>query len=247
MHGASIIISTYNGNQKWLLDAVDSYLNQKNVDIQLIISTVEGDLSLKTLKNYSEKIEFCVSKKPGIYYQLNNAIKLIDREWFASAAGDDIAIETKIFEEINVCLKNKKRICSSGFIVTDEKLNKIGKRGKDREYSLGQHLRGNFVSDCSLIHKTLIDEFAPFDLNCGNHGIWDFWIRVTKKYPDSFIFDKKPRWLYRQHTGAKHILRSKSISKIKKNEAERVIMMKKHITLLKELNMEFLLSIKKYK
>lgn len=247
MYTASVIINTYNGNQSWLIDAVDSYLNQKNVDIQLIVSTVEKDPSLITLKGYSDKIDFCISDYPNIYYQTNNGLKLVKKEWFAGAAGDDIANNDKIYEEIEVCLANNKKICSSGFTITDENLKAIVKRGKQREYSLEQHLKGNFVSDCSLIHSSLLKDYGPFDLNCGNHAFWDFWIRIAKDHPEYFIFDEKSRWLYRQHSNAQHIKRSKNKRKIIKNEAEHKAMLNKHIDILKKFNSEHLLYKKKYK
>ena len=246
MYNASIIINTYNGNQEWLNEAVESCLGQKNVNIQLIVSTVKGDPSIRLLKKYS-KIDFCINDRPGIYLQLNNALKFIKNEWFAYAAGDDIVFNTKIYEEIEICLKNNKKICSSGFVVTDEKLNKIAKRGKNRLYSLKDNLKSNFVSDCSLIHKSVLDKFAPFSLECGNHAFWDFWIRVARKNSNYFIFDETSRWSYRQHAEAKHLKRVKDKSKIKKNEKERKIMLRRHEDLLKKFNLEHLLKINKYK
>lgn len=243
---ASVIINTFNGNQKWLFDAAMSYVKQEKVNVQLIISTVKGDKSLSTLAGLPG-VEFCINNKPGIYSQLNNAIKLVKNEWFCYAAGDDIAVSTKIFEEINACKEYGKKICASGFFITDSSLNELSRVGTDMEYDISEHLARNMVSDCALFHSSLLDNFGPFDLDCGNHGFWDFWLRIGKVHPEYFLLQKTPRWHYRQHSNAQHTKRSKNIEKIKRNEKERKIMLNKHVDLLKKYNKMKLLKIKKYK
>ena len=52
MYKASVIINTLNDREDWLREAVDSYLQQENVEIQLIVSTIEDDSSLSVLKDY---------------------------------------------------------------------------------------------------------------------------------------------------------------------------------------------------
>ena len=242
----SVIINTFNGNQKWLLDAVMSYINQEKVNVQLIVSTVKGDMALKTLSGISG-VEFCINNKPGIYTQLNNAIKLVENEWFCYAAGDDIAIRTKVSEEINACKEYNKKICASGFFITDSNLNELNRVGTNMKYDISEHLSRNMVSDCSLFHSSLLQEFGPFDLECGNHGFWDFWLRIGKVSPEYFLLQKTPRWHYRQHSAAKHAKRAKNIKKMEKNERERKLMLSKHIDLLKKYNKMNLLKITKYK
>ena len=245
-YNASVIINTFNGNQKWLLDAVHSYLDQKDVNIQLIISTVKGDLSLSTLSSISN-IEFCINKQPGIYSQLNNALSLIKNDWFCYAAGDDIAVKTKVKDEIDSCNRRGSKICASGFFITDLHLNEIRRCGTNMSYDISEHLSRNMISDCALIHTSLIKKYGPFDLRCGNHGFWDFWLRVGKEHPEYFLLEETPRWHYRQHSEAKHAKRAKNIKKIEKNERERKLMLNKHIDLLKKYNKMNLLKITKYK
>jgi glycosyltransferase involved in cell wall biosynthesis len=246
MDNASVIINTFNGNQKWLLDAVMSYVNQLDINVQIIISTVVGDKSIETLKEIPG-VEFCINKKPGIYSQLNNALPLIKNEWFCYAAGDDIAVETKVRDEINACKSSGAKICASGFFITDSNLKETNRYGTDMKYDISEHLSRNMISDCALMHSSLIKRYGPFDPSCGNHGFWDFWLRIGKEHPEYFLLDKTPRWHYRQHSDAKHAARKRDSAKIDKNERERKVMLKKHLDLLKKYGKEKLLKVRKYK
>jgi hypothetical protein len=239
-------MNTWNENPCWLEAAVESYLNQKNVIIQLIVSTVEGDPSIALLKNYPQ-LEFCINEKSGIYEQLNKACELICYPWFAYAASDDIALPTKLFDEINMCLDNNKKICSSACHKTDGDLNIISTYKVPDSYSIVDNLRGCFVSDCALVSTEILKKYGPFDEAMDNMAHWDFWLRVAIVDPNVFIFNKEATWLYRQHSNARHIKRQGQVNKIKKREAARKRLMQKHYHLLEKYGAEHLASINSYK
>jgi len=246
MHKVSVIMNTWNANPGWLEDAVESYLNQKNVIIQLIVSTTEGDPSVALSKNYPQ-LEFCINEKPDIYQQLNKACELIRYPWFAYAASDDIALPTKLFDEISICLNNNKKICSSAFHKTDEDLNIKSTYKVPENYSMVDNLKGNYVSDCSLLSTDILKEYMPFDESVDNMAYWDLWLRVATVDPGVFIFNKEATWFYRQHSNARHSKRRGQVNKIKKREAARKRMMQKHYHLLEKYNVENLASLDIYK
>jgi len=246
MYKASVIINTWNENPFWLEAAVESYLNQKNVIIQLIVSTVEGDPSLTSLKNRPQ-VEFCINGRPDIYEQLNKACELIRYPWFVYAASDDVALPTKLFDEISLCLDNDKKICSSAFHRTEEDLNIVSTYKVPEKYSLVDNLRGCVVSDCALISTDILKEYGPFDMEMDNMAHWDFWLRVATIDPGVFIFNKEATWLYRQHSNARHVKREGQVDKIKKREAARKRMMQKHYHLLEKYNVEHLAVLDYYK
>ena len=105
---ASIVINTLNGNQKHLVEAVKSCLNQNGVNIQLIVSTVKGDPSIKTLKGY--KIDLVINNRPGIYYQLNNGLRKVKHEWWSYISGNDVMLPNRRKDESFMCIKYKKKI-----------------------------------------------------------------------------------------------------------------------------------------
>jgi hypothetical protein len=167
VYKASVIINTYDETVENLVEAIESYLDQEGVDVQVIISTAKGDNSIELAKLYG--LDCCIATKPGIYPQLNKALSYIKHDWFAYASGNDIAYPNKMFDEIDMCVKKKKLVCYSGFDISNSIL-KVYKTRLFHAYSYNSHLKGNFVNDCATIHKSLIDEYTPFDLEHGNHA-----------------------------------------------------------------------------
>ena len=48
----SVIMNTYKETPSFLKKAIQSYLTQKNVSVQLIVSTVEGDPAIEFIKKH---------------------------------------------------------------------------------------------------------------------------------------------------------------------------------------------------
>ena len=130
MEKATVIINTYNEKPEYLRATVEAFLNQVGVDLQIIISTVEGDPAIYGIYNgYPIEIDLCISKRPGIYYQLNNAMKLATGDWITYMSSNDIPTPDKIISEIRACneanvitknhtVRPKKSVCHSSIIDT---------------------------------------------------------------------------------------------------------------------------------
>jgi len=204
MEYVSVIMNTVGEDPDVLRSAIKSYLGQNNAKVQLIISTIEGDPSILL----AEELRLTVSISPtkGIYEQLNHALQYVEGDWFCYASGNDLASPDKLQDETRMCIDNKKLICYSDFKIVNEKWEPTGSR-HFHEYDISRHLQGNFVSDCALIHRSIIDRFAPFDLRWGNHAYWDFWLRVYKALGDVFIYNRRAEWFYRVDGRNQHVQR----------------------------------------
>jgi len=236
-------MNTYKENPRILQTAINSYLAQMNIVLTLIISTIEGDPSIPFIKkNYREQIKtkqiiFAIILKKdhpgrgieGIYYQLNNAIKYISKntKWVSYASGNDIALPTKLYNEINMCVKNKKKVCYSSFYHYYEKQNKR-KLVKFRDYNYSKHLKGNFVYDCATIKKDLFLKYTPFCTKYKNFAYWDLWLRIYEKEGNVFTYNSIPTLLYRIDNSSQHIKRKKNPKLRSENKKYRELMLKDH-------------------
>ncbi len=236
IYDVSVIMNTYQEKDVYLKQAIDSYLNQKKVNIQLIISTVENDTSIQFInKNYPNKIDLCIvsqKKHPGkgylgIYYQLNKATKLIKHPWYAYASSNDVALLDKLYNEIKACIDNEKSICYSSYYTTNSNLGNK-KEIKFYNYDYKKHLRGNFVNDCALIKTSLLKEFLPFRVEYQNHAYWDLWLRIYEKKGNVFIYNKLPAFNYRVCFNSLHIERKKDEKKKESNIHYRKLMLSHH-------------------
>ena len=228
MEKVSIIINSYNDNQLFLSQAIKSYLNQRKVDLQLIISTVKKDPSIITAEKINKNIDVVINEKAGIYSQLNYALNYIDGDWFAYASGNDVALHEKLFDEVSLCKGNKK-VCYSAFYSSNENL-KNKRLTKLRKYNYQQHLKGNFVSDLGLLRVDLLHKYMPFIEKYGNHAYWDFWLRIAEgEGPTCFVYNPKPEWIYRISKDSRHIRRKKDKAWQKRNTKARHKMLADHI------------------
>lgn len=224
---ASVIINTYNDERNGLIEAIESYLYQDGVDVQVIISTVKGDNSIKLAKEYG--LDCCISNEAGIYPQLNKALSYIKNEYFAYASGNDVAYSNKMFDEIDMCVKNKKLVCYSGFDISNSEFH-VYKTRLFHDYSYAKHLKGNFVNDCATIHKSLIDKYTPFALEHNNHAYWHLWLNIFEGEGDVFVYNPYPTWIYRVSDKSSHVIRSKSAEKIEINRKAKYKMLRSHGT-----------------
>lgn len=222
---ASVIINTLNGNQKHLVEAANSVLNQDGIDIHLIVSTIKNDPSLMTLKNHP--IDWMINDRAGIYYQLNNALKKVKHDWWSYISGNDIMLNHKMIQEISLCIKNKKKICYSDYNVMDNEMNYI-KTNTFFPYSFKKHLEGNFVNDAATVHKSLISEYAPMLEEFDNLGYWDFWLRIGKRHPDYFIYNPNPVFNYRLSKDSRHVIRKSDKAWQKRELEDRKKMLIRH-------------------
>lgn len=225
MHKATIIVCTYKGNQSHLVQAVESYLDQYDCEIHLVVSTVTGDKSVSTLSDFD--VEFVTQEYPSIYQQLNNATAFIKNDWWCYMSGNDIALPTKVKTEIDLCLRAKKKICYSAYNVVDSKLNFIRLAQFAEEYSLEKNLEGNFVADTSMIHRSVSDAYLPFSEEFDNLGYWDFWLRIGSEHPEWFVYNPEPTWEYRVNDESRHVKRSKDINWQKRELKDRQKMLKR--------------------
>jgi len=225
-YACSVIINTYKDDINDLSKAIDSYLQQKYVDVELIISTVAGDPAITLAKSKGIK-KIVVNKTPGIYSQLNEAIKHITTDFWCYASGNDKALPEKCFREINLLKNSKKKICYSAFYCTDENFN-IGSTRKFHDYDWDKHLQGNFVSDCSMISMDITRKYGPFKEKFGNVAFYDFWLRVFEGEGDVFLYNPAPTWLYKLSHKSQHIAVRADEAKMMQRRTDRENMLKLH-------------------
>lgn len=233
----TVIMNTLNEDKKFLVKAIESYYHQKGVELEFILSTVEGDHSIEIAKLYPNIKVVTLSKEEhspngerspsGAYKQLNNALTHITGEYFCYASSNDTAEPYKLYNEVR-CLKlSKKLVCYSDFYTMNENDRKINVR-RFPDYIYKRHLENNFVNDCSMVDSSIVKLFLPFDLSLKNLGHWDLWLRVYEELGDVFYHNPNPTWNYRLHSTSMREIRQKDDKKKRQEREDRKNMLKRH-------------------
>ena len=221
----SVVMNTFNENPEYLQQAVRSYMTQVGVHVELILSTVEGDPSIKAVND--PRVIKVVNNKPGIYSQLNAGMASATGDWVVYASSNDVADYKKLATEVKACIDSGKEVCYSSFHKTNERL-RVTQTLSLPEYNYQRHLKWNFVSDCSLFSKRIKDKYTPFREEFGNSAYHDFWLRVYEGEGDVFVYNPRPTWFYRINNNSRHLVKTKDAAWMEREAKQKQDMIKTH-------------------
>jgi len=231
----SIIMNTINEKPYRLERAIKSCLNQKDVEVDLIISTVEADTCIELLSGIQgirivtiPKSEHPGKMPRGSFLQLNNALPHIHGDWFVFASSNDYIFPDKLIKEINACIASGKEVCYSSYKATDLNDNVI-QTILFHEYNYEAHLKGNFVSDLAIISRRLVDKYLPFRTELNNYAYWDLWLRIYEGEGNVFCYQPEPTWAYCMYDDSMHIVRKRNAVEQAKEIQDRNRMLALHI------------------
>lgn len=216
----TVIMNCYNEEKQNFIKAAESILANKNVKIQLIVSTVKGDKCVEWCKNYP--IELVINEKAGIYEQINATIPIIKGDYVTYSSSNDFMYDYKLYEESKELIANNKKVCYSAFDVNKEG---VIKTNKFSNYDYNRHLIGNFVSDCATVEKNLFMRFMPFKLKYGNQAYYDLWLRIYEAEGNVFHYYDRPTWQYIIRDASQHVQRKSNPEKIRINAELKELML----------------------
>ena len=236
MKKISVIMNCIDENPEYFRQAVESILGQRGVSVHLILSTVEGDISIEWIKEYKGDIfvsAFPLKDHPGrspegSFAQLNYALQFIKHNWLCFCSSNDVIFNNKFRDEIECCEFHGKLVCYSNLSITDKDLN-VSSTTAYGSFSRVRHLQGNFIPDQSTVNYTKLKKYYPFSVEWYNCGFWDLWLRVYEGEGDVFAYNPKSERYYRQLNNSMHIERNRDPEKVSMYHRQRALMLKTHI------------------
>lgn len=206
-----VLMSAYNG-EKYIVQQIDSILNQKDVEISLIIRDDSStDNTLEVLSNYESNpyIEIIKGKNIGCG---NSFMEMLyncgDADYFALADQDDLWFPEKLIMAIKKIenYADKPVLYTSNQTITDEFLQIKGLRYQDSpKFELDDIIMGNNLAGCTFVINRKLKELltsyerrpSPDFLRIRIH---DAWICAFSKCVGEVVYDCNSYMLYRQHS-----------------------------------------------
>lgn len=199
----SIIIPYYNA-KKFIIETVESVINQtyKNIEI-IIVDDGSNDNVEKILKDYiaSKKLTLIKKKNGGPASARNIGIKYASGDLIAFLDADDIWLPEKLEKQISLVNKHKKPIITftrKFFLVNNKSVNENEKLYQGEIYK--KLLKSNFITNSSvIIDKKIINDIGLLNESKELVGVedYEYWLRASKKY--NFYFVDEPLVKYRTH------------------------------------------------
>lgn len=243
-----VLMCTYNGAQ-YLREQLDSILNQKNVDVEILVSDdCSTDGTQQILQEYAEKFNSirCIFNEKNVGYAENflhllRATKESVYDFYALSDQDDVWLENKLnrgAEKIEIYKKSHHApngvLYFSNAVVVDNELHPIyttayvGKKGKCNKYGF---LAQNSAQGCTMVFDR--DFLLYFASKQTEHiPFWhDYYMALIAAFSGDYIGDDGCEILYRQHDGNQIGALQDKLTRKEKRELNRVSAEKRNVLL----------------
>ncbi|HHY42509.1 MAG TPA: glycosyltransferase [Thermoanaerobacterales bacterium] len=197
----TVIMSTYNEEERHLRTAIDSILNQtyKNIEFIIILDNPLNQNILDILNDYKqrdERITIIVNKRNlGLAESLNKGLSIAKGDYIARMDADDISVENRIEKQIDFLEKNSSWdivACNVSVIDENDKVITSDFKVPKNFRQLKRILRyGNPVVHPSVVMKrsVLIKLNGYRDFPVAQD--YDLWLRAVEAGFKIFVLDEK--------------------------------------------------------
>lgn len=210
MNKILVLLSSYNG-ERYISDQIKSILNQKNVDITLLIrDDGSSDNTCKIIESFNdERIILYKEENIGCKASFNNLIikahtHYFDCPYYAFSDQDDIWEENKLFEGIKAIESldlNKPNMSFCNMTLVNNNIEEIK---PIRDYNLdirkGNALICGIAAGCTMVfNKKALDLYYQKDPLKSNI-YHDYWLYLICIFLGNIIYIDKELIKYRQHS-----------------------------------------------
>ncbi|MEI6079455.1 MAG: glycosyltransferase family A protein [bacterium] len=189
----SVIIPTYN-RAALLARAVQSVLSQTYKDLELIIvddGSIDNTKELvQELVASDQRIKYFYIPNSGVSKARNLGIQKSKGELIAFLDSDDEWLPQKLQKQVQLYLNEPYHLCHSDeiWVKNGKKMNQMKKHEKSGGDIFIKCLPLCCISpSASILTRKLLDEVGLFDDELEVCEDYDLWLRVTARYPVSFI------------------------------------------------------------
>lgn len=201
----TVVMPTFHQAQ-FIETSILGVMAQTYKPIELIIVRVEGDQETrKTLNTLDPNFTFrtIVSQKASIIHQINLGLAEAHGNYTTLIASDDFMLPGKIAGELRLAQERNAVLVYSLFFFADENLCLTG-APKLPEFSYETLVRRNYITDNSLVKRSMFEEFGVFDESLEILAVYDKWLHIAEKYPDRIVYNPVPTFIYRTHPEQAH-------------------------------------------
>ena len=208
-----VLLPTYNG-EKYIVEQIESILNQTYKNIKLIISDDSStDNTPKILKELAQKDERIVlhlhEKNLGVVKNIEFLLKEVKDDFYMLADQDDLWLEQKIEKSMETLKKENADLVFGDLEVVDKDLKTmypsfgdfmlLNRKIKKYINSYKVNYLYNCVTGCTVLSKKkFIEKILPLPTN-SKFLIHDHWIGLMVSLNGKLAYMPEKYMKYRQH------------------------------------------------
>ena len=187
----SILVPLYNTPKKFLMEMIESVVNQTYPNWELCLADGSDRVNLRPVigkyKKTDSRIKYMKLKtNGGISVNTNACIRMASGEFISLFDHDDLLTKDALYEVVKAL--NEKE--GTDIVYTDEDKLLTGPKGQNRGF-VEPHFKPDFNPDllrtCNyichffVVRKTIVDEIGGFRKECDGSQDYDFILRCTEQ------------------------------------------------------------------
>lgn len=206
----SVIMPSYN-HERYIGDAIESVLNQSYGDLELIIiDDASDDDSVTIIKKYQSEDSriraYFHSQNLGIARTMNEAISKASGDYIALTASDDVWLENKLRDQIQILERDSDLVLWSDGWIIDAEGNRTGETFLEKHGALERKKSGNIFNE--LISANYIfgasvvarrEYFQEIGYDTSLKFLNDYKVMLALARKRDFYFMNEPVACYRIH------------------------------------------------
>ncbi len=178
-------MSVYN-SEKYLVEAIDSILNQTFTDFEfLIINDGSSDSSLKIIQAYNDsRIRLISRENWGLTRSLNQGIELAEGEFIARQDSDDVSPPHRLAREVAFLDANPKvGLVGSNYTITDPKGKELVTTNvfiHPHDLKLTQITCNQYGHGSIMMRTSIARRCKGYNPKVGYVEDYDLWTRISR-------------------------------------------------------------------
>lgn len=202
----SIVMPTYQ-QSRYLLTSVLSVMAQTYPNTELIIVPVKDEMETEEricdILDMFPQVVTVESDIASIVHQMNLGLKEAKGEYVTVFASDDFMLPGKLMQEVQLAIHKNAVLVYGPFFFADENLAITG-TSKTPPFAYETLIRRCYIPDQSLVAKSVFDEFGSWDESLEILAVYDKWLHIAERFPNSIEYNASPTWIYRKHGEQEH-------------------------------------------
>lgn len=217
-----VLMATYNG-EKYLIEQVNSILNQKDVLVELLIrddGSTDKTIDILNELQHKNNVKWYTGKNLGSARSFMDLMQNAPAaDYYAFSDQDDYWYEDKLINGISNIIKIRKDIPAlyyTSLEIVDEDLNYIGEHIiDDKRNNITGFIRSNVSGCVAIMNKNLLEKINKYEPDyIDMHDNWVY--KVCVAIGGEIVVDKKTSIKHRQHGENARGLNNNLKNKIKK-------------------------------
>lgn len=182
----SVIMSVYNEKEAYLMDAINSILNQTFKDFEFIIIDDGSEESVhKVLTTFTDdRIKLITNENnTGLTASLNRGLFWSSGEYIARQDADDVSERSRLYQQASYLGRHPEiGVLGTSTTIINEIGNEIDEWEADPNPMESLKTGNRLTHGSVMFRRSIMEDIGKYDYHFKYAQDYEYWLRISKKY-----------------------------------------------------------------